>query len=132
MGLLDGHFRIEPPLTVEEDREGLLDGLNSHILAEISRLPVCSVGIVFPGLVGRHYVHFFYASAERRPCRLSINAQPQTGEVLGEPTGGFMPQHLRWQTCGPWDFRRGKNTVLKSSPLLKTKINTENPFVKKR
>ena len=60
---------------------------------------------------GPYYVHFFYASGQRRPCRVSINRREQPAEVLGETTGGFMPQQLRWQTYGPWDFREGKNTV---------------------
>ncbi|MHC4181177.1 MAG: hypothetical protein ACYSWU_27075, partial [Planctomycetota bacterium] len=60
---------------------------------------------------GPYYVHFLYASGQRRPCRLSINGAEQPGQVLGDPTGGFMPEQLRWQTYGPLSFRKGKNTI---------------------
>jgi len=60
---------------------------------------------------GPYYVHFLYASGQHRPCRLSINGSEQPAEILGEPTGGFMPEHLRWKTCGPLAFRKGNNTI---------------------
>lgn len=60
---------------------------------------------------GPYYVHFLYASGQRRPCRLSINGRQQPREVLGQPTGGFMPEHLRWETCGPFEFRKGNNSI---------------------
>ncbi len=60
---------------------------------------------------GPCYVHFLYASGQPRPCRISINDAQHPDPVLGRPTGGFMPEHLRWQTYGPLTFRKGKNTI---------------------
>ena len=60
---------------------------------------------------GPYYVHFYWCSGERRPCRLSINGQQQPGEVFGQTTGGFFAKDLRWQTCGPFDLNNGKNTI---------------------
>ena len=60
---------------------------------------------------GSYYVHFFYCSGENRPCRLSVGGRQLPGEVLGETTGGFMPQHLGRQTYGPFELEKGKNTI---------------------
>ena len=60
---------------------------------------------------GVHYVHFFYAAGERRPCRLSVNGREQPGEVLGDVTGGFMPEHLVWKTYGPITLPDGNSTI---------------------
>jgi len=60
---------------------------------------------------GRCYVHFLYASGEVRPCRLAINGREEPDEVLGGLTGGFMPENLRWQTCGPWSLPKGKSSI---------------------
>jgi hypothetical protein len=65
---------------------------------------------------GKRYVHFYYASGERRPCALSINGSEVAGEVLGETTGGFMPRDLRWRTYGPFRFIRGANRIRISAP----------------
>jgi len=59
---------------------------------------------------GKYFVHFCYASGEKRPCRLSINGKPQ-GSVLGEPTGGFFAEQLAWKTLGPYDLVEGANTI---------------------
>ena len=60
---------------------------------------------------GPYYVHFLYCSGEPRPCKLSINYKPQPGEILAEPTGGFMPKHLAWKTYGPFDLIAGRNLI---------------------
>ena len=46
---------------------------------------------------------------------LTINGQRQEGLFLGKATGGFYKQHLAWETIGPFDFVRGRNTVQLSS-----------------
>ncbi len=60
---------------------------------------------------GTYYVHFFYASGERRPCRLSVGGQEQPGDVLDETTDGFMPGELRWKTYGPFDLPKGNHAI---------------------
>jgi hypothetical protein len=60
---------------------------------------------------GRYHLHFLYASGESRPCHLSLNGQKQSGEVLGNPTGGFYPEHLRWQSYGPFELPKGKIAI---------------------
>jgi len=60
---------------------------------------------------GPHYLHFLYCSGEPRPCQLSVNYKPHPGEVLAEPTGGFMPTDLVWKTYGPFDLIAGRNVI---------------------
>lgn len=60
---------------------------------------------------GKHYIHFLYCSGQSRPCRLSINGKVLPGTVLGETTGGFLPQQLQWKTLGPFDLVTGKNSI---------------------
>jgi len=60
---------------------------------------------------GRYYIHGYYASGQERPMKLAINNQLQAGECFGRNTGGFQKVHLRWETMGPFDFRKGLNTV---------------------
>ena len=66
--------------------------------------------------VFRGYLHFLYASGQRRGCRLTVNSEVHPTEVLAETTGGFLPAHLEWETLGPLDFRRGKNTIRVDAP----------------
>jgi len=60
---------------------------------------------------GVYYIHFFYCSGERRPCRMSIGGREIPGDVLEKPTGGFLPAELKWQSYGPFEFSRGENTI---------------------
>ncbi len=60
---------------------------------------------------GTYWVHFYYCSGNRRPCRLSVNGNPQPGDMLADVTGGFMATNLRWQTHGPLEMAKGKSTI---------------------
>lgn len=60
---------------------------------------------------GPHYLHFQFASGERRPVSLLINDQKQRGRFLDVATGGFFAWDLDWETCGPFELVKGKNTV---------------------
>ena len=60
---------------------------------------------------GAYYVHFYYASGQRRPLRLAINQEPRPGEILAAATGGFYAGDLTWETTGPVDFHQGTNTI---------------------
>ena len=60
---------------------------------------------------GRWFVHFRYASGENRPVRLLVNGQRTNEPCLGRNTGGFFARDLQWETCGPFDLRRGRNTI---------------------
>jgi len=60
---------------------------------------------------GQYYIHFFYCSGERRPCTMSVNGEALPGQFLGDVTGGFMPEHLRWETCGPVTLKKGHNRI---------------------
>jgi len=79
---------------------------------------------------GSYYIHFFYCSGEGRPCRMSVNGVEQTGEVLGDVTGGFMPADLAWRSCGPVELVRGKNRLRLTSegfmPHFKGILISEN------
>ena len=63
------------------------------------------------GKPGPHYLHFQYASGERRPLALFINDARRDGAVLKTNTGGFFVRDLAWETCGPFELRKGKNTI---------------------
>lgn len=60
---------------------------------------------------GKRFMHVYYASGGKRPLRLTINGEQQEGSFLGRVTGGFHKQHLAWETIGPFEFKKGKNTV---------------------
>jgi len=60
---------------------------------------------------GPHYVHLQYASGEPRPVKLSINGTPSDTPVLGQNTGGFFARHLKWEVAGPFELRKGENTI---------------------
>ena len=60
---------------------------------------------------GRYYVGWLLASGESRPVALCVNGKRLPGQFLGQPTGGFFAQNLRWTTTGPFEFRKGRNTL---------------------
>jgi hypothetical protein len=60
---------------------------------------------------GKYYVHFQYASGEKRPGSLFINDKRQKGRHLGHITGSFFPTDLAWETCGPFSFKQGSNSI---------------------
>ena len=60
---------------------------------------------------GAYSVHFYYCSGEPRPCQLSINGEDHPEVALQEPTGGFFSGDLRWQSHGPFNLVRGRNTI---------------------
>jgi hypothetical protein len=60
---------------------------------------------------GPQFLHFLYASGERRPVRLAINGDEQPGEFLAKATGGFFARHLAWETYGPFPLKPGKNAI---------------------
>jgi hypothetical protein len=60
---------------------------------------------------GDYYLHVQYASGESRPVRLFINEQEQQGRYLKRDTGGFFVRDLQWDTCGPFRFSQGKNSI---------------------
>jgi len=60
---------------------------------------------------GPYYVHVYYASAMSRPVKLSINGRQLGGSFLGRNTGSFRKDGLAWETLGPFDFVKGKNTL---------------------
>ncbi len=49
---------------------------------------------------GNYYIHVEYASGEKRPVRLFIDDQRQSGLYLGRDTGGFYANDLQWETHG--------------------------------
>jgi hypothetical protein len=60
---------------------------------------------------GSHFVHFQYASGQRRPVRLEINGEVQRGKFLGRQTGGFFAKDLAWETLGPFELAAGENRI---------------------
>ncbi|NQT87609.1 hypothetical protein HQ560_12640 [bacterium] len=60
---------------------------------------------------GPHFIHFLYASGQSRPCTLSVNGKAQKGSALGEKTGGFYHDSLKWRVIGPVDLAAGKNRI---------------------
>ena len=60
---------------------------------------------------GAYHIHFEYASGQVRPVRLFINDEQQKGSFLARDTGGFFARDLRWDTYGPFELRKGKNTI---------------------
>jgi len=60
---------------------------------------------------GKRYLHVYYASGDSRPVALTLNGRRQDGAFLGKHTGGFRKEHLAWETAGPFDFVKGKNTI---------------------
>jgi len=82
---------------------------------------------------GPRFIHFLYASGERRPCQLLINGKELAHQVLGEMTGGFVAVNLEWKTRGPFDFNKGKNTIRLATrgnmPHLKGLVVSENKKV---
>lgn len=67
---------------------------------------------------GPHYLHFRYASGQRRPVELWLNGMRQDGRILPDATGGFFAADLVWTTCGPFALRRGENTIRVTTPDL--------------
>ena len=63
------------------------------------------------GPEGRYFVHFLYASGEKRPVRLLVNGRLEGEQCLGEETGGFFARDLTWETCGPFRLAPGRNTI---------------------
>ena len=60
---------------------------------------------------GPHFLHFQFASGQRRPVFLFVNGKKQDGRFLDAATGGFFARDLDWQTCGPFELVDGKNTI---------------------
>ncbi len=60
---------------------------------------------------GPYYVHFYYASGQRRPLRLEVNRVLQADPILADATGGFYSGDLTWHTAGPFDFQQGTNSL---------------------
>ncbi len=60
---------------------------------------------------GPYFIHFQYASGQRRPVRLEINDRPQRGEFLNKQTGGFFARDLQWETFGPFQLIAGENQI---------------------
>jgi hypothetical protein len=60
---------------------------------------------------GDHYIHFEYASGERRGVNFFINDRKQKGQYLSRDTGGFFVRDLLWETHGPFELVKGKNTI---------------------
>lgn len=60
---------------------------------------------------GQYYLHFEYASGEKRPVELFINDKRQEGRYLAANTGDFYVSNLKWERCGPFEFVKGVNRV---------------------
>lgn len=60
---------------------------------------------------GNYYLHAWYASGDARPVRLSLNGAPCEGTFLARVTGGYLPEHLDWDTYGPFTLTEGDNTL---------------------
>ncbi len=52
-----------------------------------------------------------YASAERRPVRLSLNGELLKKDALAEETGGFHPVHQVWTDLGSLALKAGRNVL---------------------
>lgn len=60
---------------------------------------------------GRWRLHARMTAAIPRPCALTINGVKQAGDVLGEITGGWQRDKLRWVVHGPYAFEQGENRL---------------------
>jgi cyanobactin cluster PatC/TenC/TruC protein len=60
---------------------------------------------------GRWRLHAQMTAAVPRPCALTINGVKQAEAVLGEITGGWQINRLRWFVYGPYDFNQGENRL---------------------
>jgi len=96
-----------------------LSAKSRNITSDLSGWPgltLCDGGNGFmewtaePG-AGPRFVHFLYASGQRRPCQLLLNGEERVRHALGEMTGGFVAGNLVWKTYGPFEFNKGKNRI---------------------
>jgi cyanobactin cluster PatC/TenC/TruC protein len=60
---------------------------------------------------GRWRLHAHMTAAIPRPCALTINGVKQAGDILGEITGGWHKDRLRWVVHGPYTFDQGENRL---------------------
>ncbi len=60
---------------------------------------------------GKYYLHALMTAQESRPCSLSINGAKQDKPILGEVTGGWYSDKLKWFTYGPYDLKQGDNLI---------------------
>ena len=60
---------------------------------------------------GKYFLHFEYATGESRPVNLFINDKQQDDQYMKRLTGGFFARNLSWDTYGPFDFQKNKNTI---------------------
>lgn len=58
-----------------------------------------------------YQLEFRYASGEARPVKLSINGREVRAKTAGSVTGGFFPQHQKWEIAGVFPLKAGKNTL---------------------
>ena len=58
---------------------------------------------------GKYYLHARLTSTQRRPCTLSVNGVNQSAPILGENTGSWQSNTLRWFVYGPYEFKEGEN-----------------------
>jgi len=79
---------------------------------------------------GKYYIHSYYASGASRPLRLTINRKQMKGDFFANETGGWGEKELAWDTIGPFDFKKGKNTIKVSAsgnmPHLGAMVISEN------
>ena len=54
---------------------------------------------------------FRYSAAEARPCHLIVNGKKISESICGEVTGGWLPDHQRWQFEAICKLKKGKNTI---------------------
>jgi hypothetical protein len=60
---------------------------------------------------GRHQFEIRYAAAAARPMRLLVDGQLVAGDVAGEVTGGWNPEHQRWYRETVLELAAGQHTV---------------------
>ena len=60
---------------------------------------------------GRWTLSFRYACAEARPVRMLIDGKEISSEVIGTPTGSFMPDGQQWVDVFTTDWAAGPKTI---------------------
>ena len=60
---------------------------------------------------GRWRLEVRYASAEKRPVRVSWDGALLAEAALGEETGGFMLEHQVWSVAAEWPAEAGEHTL---------------------
>ena len=68
---------------------------------------------------GQYLFQLRYAAKDARPGRILINSEVVKTNAISQTTGGWMPEHQRWNSEGTFPLKQGIVTLrLESEPLM--------------